>query len=119
VNPLLILLTTAAIEQLLPLLVAFIRSLIRESADTPEVLSTVIAIVEGIDRDHPDWDNATRHSFAFDAIKMWGVNHNRPLSDSVVNSLIELCHGKNKAEMLESPTVIAASVVPMPEGEVK
>lgn len=66
-------------------------------ATTETVLGDVAAIVDGVNKDYPTADNATKHAVSAGAVSQLLADNAIPVSDSLVNVLIEMALQKVKA----------------------
>ena len=97
-------------------IIAFVKNLKAARADGPALWQTAELIITQINDAHPDWSGQQKRDFAFDAIKAAGkellkdveksaveslggaTTQNADITDSTVNSMIELIVQKLRAK---------------------
>jgi len=85
-----------ALKLLGELIVAFIENLRKARMDDPDLAGVVLKIVQGINNDHPEWDNEQKWRYAKDAVIQYGKGLGKDFKDSLINTLIELAVQKVK-----------------------
>jgi hypothetical protein len=90
-NPILLALIADLAPPLVELLIALLKDLTAQLGKHAATMAEVSTeIVSGIEHDWPDWTNEKKHDYASGAVLVAAKNLGVTVSESTVNSLIEM-----------------------------